>query len=129
MGVTSKNRITHFVLGVDLILKTSLESASGWKQYVDYLSPHISQLKVRSCKSFRRNDEALGIIQDHASFPENPEWSVLFGWILENAKQPGKSTKKGDRSFNSSEIDKIRRVGACLECHLQEDNVFVDFSN
>jgi hypothetical protein len=50
-----------------------------------------------------------------------------LGWILANAKQPGKSAKKGDCSFNTSKIAKIRRVSTCLKCHLQEDKVFVDF--
>ena len=31
LGVIIKNRITPFVPGINLILKTSLESASGWK--------------------------------------------------------------------------------------------------
>ena len=93
LGVTSKNSIILFLPGMNLILKTSLESASGWKQYFASLAPHISQLKVRSCESCHRNDVALVIINDvalviitdQASFPENPEWSVPLGWILENA--------------------------------------------
>ena len=127
LGVTSKNRITPFVPGMNLILKTSPESASVRKQNFASLSLHTSQLKVRSYVSCHRNDAALGIIHDQAYFPEYPEWSVPLGWISENAKQPGKSAKKGDRSFNISEIAKIRSVGACLKRHLQEDNVFVDF--
>jgi hypothetical protein len=69
----------------------------------------------------------LGIIREQASFPEHPEWSVPLGWITENAKQPGKAAKKADRSFNTTEIAKIRRVGSCLKCHFQEDKVFADF--
>jgi hypothetical protein len=115
LGVTSENRITPFVPGMNLILKTSPESASVRKQNFASLSLHTSQLKVRSCVSCHRNDAALGIIHDQAYFPEYPEWSVPLGCISENAKQPGKSAKKGDRSFNISEIAKIRSVGACLK--------------
>ena len=100
---------------MNLILQTSPESASVRKQDFASLSPNTSQLKVRSCESCHRNDAALGIIKYQAYFPEHTEWSVPLGWIPENAKQPGKSAKKGDRSFNISEIAKIRSVGACLK--------------
>ena len=127
LGVTGKNRITPFVPGMNLILQTSPESASVRKQLYASLSPHTTQLKVRSCESCHRNDAALGIIREQATHPEHPEWSLPLGWITENAKQPGKAAKKADRSFNTTEIAKIRRVGSCLKCHLQEDKVFADF--
>ena len=57
--VTSKNLITPFVPGMNLILQTSPESASVRKQNFASLSPHTSQLKVRSCESCHRNDAAL----------------------------------------------------------------------
>jgi hypothetical protein len=66
---------------MNLILKTSPESASVRKQNYASLSPYTSQLKVRSCASCNHNDAALRIIQDQSSFPEQPEWSVLFGRI------------------------------------------------
>ena len=69
----------------------------------------------------------MGIIRGQATFPEHPEWSAPLGWIQENAKHPGKAAKKGDRSFNKSEIAKIRQVGACIKCHLQDDKIFGDF--
>ena len=112
---------------MNLILQTSQESAIMRKQNYTSLSPHSSQLKVRSCESCHRNDAALGIIRYQTSFTVLPEWSGPLGQIPENAKQPGKSAKKDDFSINTSEITKIWWVITFLKCHFQEDKFFVDF--
>ena len=100
--VSSKNIITPFITGRNLILQIYSESASVQKQNFASLSRHTSLLTVLCCESCHRYEAELGIIRDQLSFREYPEWSVPLGWILENSKHPGKSTKKGNRSFNLS---------------------------
>ncbi|MBC8257892.1 MAG: hypothetical protein H8E38_02655 [SAR324 cluster bacterium] len=127
LGVTADNQVTTFVPGMNLILQKTPESQPIRRQLYASLSPHTTQGRSRTCESCHQNAAALGIISEQAYSPEHPEWSVPMGWIQENAAKPGKASKSGERSFNQTEIRKIRRVGGCLQCHTQHDPVYDDF--
>ncbi len=60
---------------------------------------------------------------------DHPEWILPRGWIDDGQVKPGESINPRARSLNLSEIQKIRRVGNCLQCHHQEERFFQDFKS
>ena len=128
LGVTGNNRITTFIPGMNIIAEATPVSQKFIKRIFSATSAHTTQTEGRSCESCHRSDESMGIIDKWVAHPEQKNWITPLGWIFEDQKTPGKGTKPGDRSFNQNEIEEIRRVGVCLECHSKEDPIYQRFS-
>ncbi|MBF0278837.1 MAG: hypothetical protein HQM13_13635 [SAR324 cluster bacterium] len=127
LGVTKNNKIAPFVPGMNMILEKNPGAVPVVQVRYSQISPHTTQKKGRSCQSCHQNDAALGIIGEWAVSPQNPSWQVPVGWIEKGADFPGKAVQNGARSLNQEEIQRISRVGACLQCHLPQDPVYQDF--
>ena len=129
LGVDESGRITTFVPGMNLILEKTGIKEKVRHQLFSALSPHTTRLDGRSCNGCHQSDSALGIIHEHVTHPDHPEWILPRGWIDEGQKTPGASSHPEARSLNVYEIQKIRRVGDCLSCHAKEDVIYQDFKS
>ena len=127
LGVTYENKITTFIPGMNLTIKKTPQAQPFDQLIFSAISAHTTQAKARSCKSCHQNDAATGIIQGQVTAPRNSAWKTSVGWIREGSKSPGMATKPGDRSLSSSEIERIRRVGRCLNCHQETESLYSDF--
>jgi hypothetical protein len=128
LGVTSENRITTFIPGMNLTVDGGTQTAKIKTRTFASYSPHTIQKNSRSCISCHQNEEALGIIKKWETSPDNPQWSTPIGWIEKDSTTTGKALRKGGRSFNKVEIDKILFVGNCLNCHQPKDSIFSQFA-
>ncbi|MFO0553626.1 MAG: multiheme c-type cytochrome [Polyangiaceae bacterium] len=93
--------------------------------------PHRTQRTARTCDSCHRSSLALGLGSgaldlhgDELVFaPTNPEssdaWTTLF------AASPADMTRVRGRSLDRNEQRRVLTVGACLECHVETDQLWV----
>ncbi|MBF0353249.1 MAG: hypothetical protein HQM11_19640 [SAR324 cluster bacterium] len=118
LGVGNNQKIIPFIPGMNLSFKHPETGKTISRNLFAAISPHTTR-NSRTCKSCHQNDQALGIITKLETSPQNKDWKTPDGWIFAESDLPGKATNPGDRSFNSLEIQKIRQVGKCLECHAE----------
>lgn len=129
LGVTTENTISTFIPGMNLTIKKG-PAAKPFDQVIySPISPHTTQKKSRSCKSCHQSGLALGIIKGWSISPQNPVWKTPVGWIEKNSATTGISTQPGARSLNHEEIGRALKVGGCLNCHQEEDKIFLSYNN
>ncbi len=128
LGVTGENRITTFIPGMNMTIEKPGETAPIVKRLYSSISAHTTQKKGRSCKSCHNSDQVLGIIKEWAIAPQNNQWKTPVGCIEKDQRNPGAATQEGARSFNQTEIGRIKKVGACLSCHAETVSIFHNFS-
>lgn len=150
---TKEERITTFVPGMILNLKLSNGQANGGSQFRRLfapVSPHTTAAKSRDCRSCHTNPAALGYGRGQLkyevkasagkwifapAYPRNPQDGLPMDAWIGFLREPGASTttRKGARPFTLQEQRNILLVGACLECHNENDRrisaVFADFKN
>jgi hypothetical protein len=129
LGITGKNKITTFIPGMNAIIKKHPKAESFNVQYYSSTSAHTTMKAGRSCKSCHQSDLAVGVTTRWSVSPDNKSWKTPVGWVEKGQQEPGLATQPGARSFNPIERAKIQKVGICLECHEDEDQIYRDFKN
>jgi hypothetical protein len=148
-----EERITTFVPGMILNLKlTSGEAKSGseFRRFFAPASPHTTSAQSRDCRSCHMNPAALGYGRGQLkyevkggagnwlftpAYPRSAQDGLPMDAWIGFLQEPGigTTTRKDARPFTLQEQRNILLVGACLECH-NENNlriaaVFADFKN
>lgn len=116
------------------------DSLSFHRLYAPH-SPHTTAKEVRSCISCHGNPSALGYGQGKLEYQRNEksgEWKFTpkyenhkidnlpeDAWIpfLKKIDLQNRSTRIDFRPLNISEQKRILLVGACLQCHSEEDSM------
>ena len=110
-----KNRVMPFVPGMNWSLKQPNQKIKH-QSFFSPLSPH-SIGKARSCASCHNSDRVFGKNLGLAKFGEfasEKSWS-------------GDTLRKDSRAFTNVEIQKIKEVGRCLQCHPERDKLYQNF--
>ncbi len=152
-GGASEDRITTFVPGMIMNLEISERGTRGSPRFLRLFTPvsaHTIVSKPRDCRSCHANPAALGygrgqlkyVVHGQAAywqftpaFPlRNEDGLPADAWIgFLQASRPNTTTRKTARPFSLEEQHRILLVGACLQCHKEDDHrlagAFADFTN
>lgn len=127
LGVGADGRIWPFVPGMNLMADLPGRATPLRSTRYTRMVPHTVQRAGRSCVSCHRSDQALGVITGEAAAPGHPDWRAPIGWVMRGTKQAAPGLRKGERSLNLAERQRVRRVGQCLACHAGTSRIYDDF--
>ncbi len=114
LGVTAENEITPFIPGMILTIDHPDWKQAKFQRLFASTSPHTTG-RSRSCASCHHSSTALGLgqgeLQRHqgawafkARFETLVDGLPADAWTTLGGKEPGRSTRTGDRSFTQTEI-------------------------
>ncbi|MEN8140753.1 MAG: hypothetical protein ABFR97_05950 [Thermodesulfobacteriota bacterium] len=108
------------------------------------ISPHTTQAKGRSCAECHTNTKVIGLGEGRV-WREDGKWRFaglhqgedtalgktppLDAFVTIDGEQLQRGSRADLRPFNKGEIEKILRVGICIECHKDyDDKAWLDYS-
>lgn len=134
LGINAKGKVSPFITGCQVFLTqmdgeknlisnktyTTVDETSGIAH--NPIQPHTISKKSRSCVDCHVSRKTLGLgggyydIKDN--FPDGAPIDFELERIVDEKGQQIQATNHiGARPFNKEEMDRISRVGTCLDCH------------
>ena len=129
-------RVVIVTPGCQDIITLLKEDGSEDRQFNSFtmaaISPHTTQAKGRSCAECHTNTKVMGLGEGRV-WRENGKWHFqgldqgletavghtvpLDAFVTIDGKQLQRGSRADLRPFNKQELDRILRVGICIECH------------
>jgi len=138
LGVTAEGRIVPAVPGMIAELERPGGTTLQLRRFAP-ATPHTTGPAARSCVSCHTDPVAVGlgegdlvIASDGPRFtPSDPDprdpRRARDAWVRLDQVEPGAGTRRGFRSLDRAERDRVMLVGRCLGCHGGRTAVFDDF--
>lgn len=101
-----------------------------------HIEPHSTQRESRSCKDCHQDPKVLGLGFGHITIKNNTlhfePVEKPFAQVNVTLSQIGtfegkalvKFNREGMRPFTQEELERILKVGLCLNCHPEKDKIF-----
>ncbi len=140
LGIDAHRRISPAIPG--MIAHLDLEEAGGENQDLRLfaaMDPHTTGLRARSCEACHRDSIALGLGTGKIIFgaggpsflpqqvDKNNPSMAQDGWTPLFPQEPGNGTRRGARSLNRFEHQRLLTVGYCGVCHRDDDSRWQNF--
>lgn len=139
LGINSEGKVSPFIPGCQVIF-TQIESngkasvlnkvfktADGHFGIAhNAIQPHTTSRKPRSCENCHSEQKTLGLGSDFyfSNFNGLDIPFELERFVNEDGIQIQATSHEGARPFNKQEMEKIKRVNACLGCHEETPSTF-----